>query len=209
MPSRKTRSDTMRTMYELPLPPTPGTEAHVSIALANSVINTGNNVQDALNSPESTTDWLIARGLVSNGSALQSYCQNRLVGLRHHVQAALSVYVSGSGQEPAPATLEGINSALVAAPHSPTLRFTPESGFFRELAHPTTELVEHAMSVIAEDLAALLTGDEAAQLARCEAEPCTRFFLRTHGRRQWCSTRCGDRVRAARAYARKRALITT
>ncbi|MFC4716815.1 CGNR zinc finger domain-containing protein [Glutamicibacter sp. BW77] len=29
-------------------------------------------------------------------------------------------------------------------------------------------------------------------------------FRGTHGRRQWCSTRCGDRVRAARAYARKR-----
>lgn len=194
-------------MYELPLPPSPGAEAHVSIALANSVIRTGNDVQDALNSPESTTDWLIARGLVSDGSALQSYCQNRLVGLRHHLQAALSAYVSG--EELAPSTLEEINSALVAAPHSPLLRFNPESGFFRELAHPTTELVEHAMSAIAEDLAALLTGDEAAQLARCEAEPCERFFLRTHGRRQWCSTRCGDRVRAARAYARKRALITT
>ncbi|MDN5936022.1 MAG: CGNR zinc finger domain-containing protein [Nitrosospira sp.] len=31
-----------------------------------------------------------------------------------------------------------------------------------------------------------------------------RFLLKTHGRRQWCSTRCGDRVRAARSYARKR-----
>ncbi|MDN5704722.1 MAG: hypothetical protein L0K41_03970 [Yaniella sp.] len=27
--------------------------------------------------------------------------------------------------------------------------------------------------------------------------------MRTHARRRWCSTRCGDRVRAARAYARK------
>ncbi|WP_309816129.1 CGNR zinc finger domain-containing protein [Pseudarthrobacter sulfonivorans] len=33
----------------------------------------------------------------------------------------------------------------------------------------------------------------------CEAESCGRFFLRTHARRQWSSTRCGDRVRAARA----------
>ncbi|WP_253250476.1 CGNR zinc finger domain-containing protein [Arthrobacter globiformis] len=28
------------------------------------------------------------------------------------------------------------------------------------------------------------------------------------GRRQWCSNRCGDRVRAARAYARKRAALS-
>ncbi|WP_368732254.1 CGNR zinc finger domain-containing protein [Streptomyces leeuwenhoekii] len=26
-----------------------------------------------------------------------------------------------------------------------------------------------------------------------------------HVRRQWCSTRCGDRARAARAYARRTA----
>ncbi|WP_430408092.1 CGNR zinc finger domain-containing protein [Glutamicibacter halophytocola] len=57
---------------------------------------------------------------------------------------------------------------------------------------------------MAEDAASLLSGDEADQLSQCEAEPCTRFFLRTHGRRQWCSTRCGDRVRAARSYARKK-----
>jgi len=41
------------------------------------------------------------------------------------------------------------------------------------------------------------------------ADFCQRFFLRTHARRQWCSTRCGDRVRAARAYARKRATRTS
>ncbi|MHC5560905.1 CGNR zinc finger domain-containing protein (plasmid) [Kocuria sp. U4B] len=33
--------------------------------------------------------------------------------------------------------------------------------------------------------------------------------MRTHGRRQWCSTRCGDRVRAARAYARKQERSTS
>ncbi|MFC7713379.1 CGNR zinc finger domain-containing protein [Nonomuraea recticatena] len=32
--------------------------------------------------------------------------------------------------------------------------------------------------------------------------PCNRYLLR-HGRRHWCSIRCGDRARAARAYARR------
>ncbi|GAB2883292.1 hypothetical protein GCM10022245_18400 [Streptomyces mayteni] len=40
-------------------------------------------------------------------------------------------------------------------------------------------------------------------LAACGSAPCDRFLLRTHGRRHWCSTRCGDRARAARAYARR------
>ena len=60
------------------------------------------------------------------------------------------------------------------------------------------------ISVIAEDAAVLLAGADAHLLAQCEAELCSRFLLKTHGRRQRCSTRCGDRVRAARSYARKR-----
>lgn len=197
----------MSVMSEIPLPPSPGARDHVSIDLANSVMRTGNQVQEALDTPETTSAWLIARGLVGEGSMLQSYCQNRLVGLRDHVQAAFSAQVAGTPIDTT--TLDGLNAALVAAPYSPLLRFTPESGFFRELEHPTTQFVEHAMSVIAEDTASLLAGDEAPLLTRCEAEPCTRFLLRTHGRRQWCSTRCGDRVRAARAYARKRALVNS
>ena len=47
-------------------------------------------------------------------------------------------------------------------------------------------LIEHAMSVIAEDAVALLAGDEAHLLAQCEADPCSRFLLKTHGRMHWC-----------------------
>lgn len=34
-----------------------------------------------------------------------------------------------------------------------------------------------------------------------------RYLLR-HGRRHWCSVRCGDRARAARAYARRTGAAT-
>ncbi|MFI6014956.1 CGNR zinc finger domain-containing protein [Streptomyces sp. NPDC051243] len=37
---------------------------------------------------------------------------------------------------------------------------------------------------------------------RAAPPPCNRYLFR-HGRRHWCSTRCGDRARAARAYARR------
>lgn len=195
----------MRPMSEMVFPQSPGALDHASIGLANSVYRTGGKEQDELGTPASTSRWLIERGLVAEGSVLQSYCQNRLVGLRGHLQAAFGAFVAGDDVDPG--ALAAINSALVAAPYSPLLRFSPGSGFSREVEHPTTQLVEHSMSVIAEDAASLLSGDEAQLLARCEAESCTRFLLRTHGRRLWCSTRCGDRVRAARAYARKRALL--
>ncbi|MGO1884854.1 MAG: CGNR zinc finger domain-containing protein [Citricoccus sp.] len=190
-------------MMETPLPPSPGASEHSSIDLVNSEIHLpGGRVHEALSTPESTTAWLITRGLVAEGAVLQSYCQNRLVGLREHLRSVFAARVTGGTVDPR--ALDGINAALAAAPNTSLLHFAPEEGFFRSLEHPATQLVEHAMSVVAEDAAALLAGEEAELLAQCEAEPCTRFLLRTHGRRQWCSTRCGDRVRAARSYARKR-----
>src|SRR5699024_1611292 len=53
------------------------------------------------------------------------------------------------------------------------------------------------------DAAALLTGEDARLHDACQAPSCDSFFVRTHERRRWCSTRCGDRVQAARAYEKK------
>ncbi|MFD5231251.1 CGNR zinc finger domain-containing protein [Streptomyces qaidamensis] len=39
-------------------------------------------------------------------------------------------------------------------------------------------------------------------MTACASPPCNRFLLK-RGRRRWCSTRCGDRARADRAYARR------
>lgn len=193
----------MRDMHAMPLPPSPGAREHSSIDLVNSEIRLpGGKSYDALDTPEETTTWLISRGLVNEGAVLQSYCQDRLTGLRSDLRKAFAAHISGSAVDPR--VLNGINAALTAAPNTSLLHYVPGDGFFRSFEHPATRLVEHAMSVIAEDAAALLAGDEAHLLAQCEAEPCSRLLLRTHGRRQWCSTRCGDRVRAARSYARKR-----
>lgn len=193
----------MRYMSEMPLSPSPGTREHSSIDLVNSEIQLpGGKTYDALTTPDETTTWLITRGLVGEGAILQSYCQNRLTGLRSDLRKAFTARICGATIDPR--VLDRINAALAAAPNTSLLHYAPGKGYFRSLEHPVTRLVEHAMSVIAEDAAALLTGDEAHLLAQCEAEPCSRFLLKTHGRRQWCSTRCGDRVRAARSYARKR-----
>lgn len=190
-------------MSEMPLPPSPGTREHCSIDLVNSERQLpGAKAHDALTTPEETTAWLIARGLVGEGASLQSYCQSRLVGLRSDLREAFAAHITGSPVDAR--VLDGINSALVAAPNTSLLHHATGEGFFRSLEHPATRLIEHAMSVIADDAASLLVGDEAHLLAQCEADTCSRFLLKTHGRRQWCSVRCGDRVRAARSYARKR-----
>lgn len=192
----------MRRVSQIPLPTAPGADAHTSLALVNTAVTlpAGKRV-DVLDSPEAATQWLIEHGLVPNSTTLLAYCQNRLTGLRAHVRTIFDAHVEG--EAPPILTLEAINRALERVPSALALRYDPQMGYTREPVHPVTQLVEHALAHISEDAASLVTGEDAALLNRCEAPSCNRFFLRTHARRQWCSTRCGDRVRAARSYARR------
>ena len=193
----------MRIMVGTVLTMAPGALSHSSLALVNSAGHlAGGRSYDELNSPEAATAWLMARDLVGPEAVLRQQCQGRLVSLRADLRDLFAARTAG--QAPAPAAIDALNSALIQAPGALLLRFDPEAGFARAADHPVTQVVEHVMAMIADDAASLLTGDEASQLTSCDADPCQRFFIRTHARRQWCSTRCGDRVRAARAYSRKR-----
>jgi predicted RNA-binding Zn ribbon-like protein len=64
--------------------------------------------------------------------------------------------------------------------------------------------MQRAFAALAEDAIALVCGERRGDLIACEAPGCVRVLLKDHPRRHWCSTRCGDRVRAARHYRRSR-----
>ncbi|WP_029088994.1 CGNR zinc finger domain-containing protein [Brevibacterium album] len=181
----------------------PGAAEHQSLALVNSVSASARGLHDDLDSPEAARAWLLARDLIGPDIVIREYCRKRIIALREDLRELFIAHTGGS--TPSPEAVEGLNRALTSAPGALLLRFDPPAGFTRSADHPVTQAVEHAMALLAEDAAALLTGREASMLASCGAEGCLWFCLRTHARRQWCSTRCGDRVRAARAYARRRA----
>lgn len=195
----------MRTMSETLLADAPGTPEHPSLALVNSAGDVaGGKSYDEMSTPQAAAAWLVARDLVGSDSVLYEHCHGRLVALRVDLRDLFTAHATGN--VPTTSAVHALNSALTCAPGALLLRFDPQEGFTRRADHPVTQIVEHVMAMIAEDAASLLSGDEASQLAFCEAGSCQRFFVRTHARRQWCSTRCGDRVRAARSYARKRSL---
>lgn len=184
-------------------PTVPGTREHPSLALVDTVYGApGAPGHDELSTPEAATAWLIDHGLIAPESGLQEHCQGRLVKLRCDLRDLFAAQVTKD--IPPPQSVEALNRALTTAPAALLLRFDSASRFFRSAEHPVTQAVDHAMAIIAEDAASLLAGDDASRIAACESDSCQQFFLRTHARRQWCSTRCGDRVRAARAYARRR-----
>ncbi|MFD9903070.1 CGNR zinc finger domain-containing protein [Streptomyces sp. NPDC059063] len=182
-------------------PPAPGAERYVALDFANSAIALpGGQFLDLLGTPEAANGWLVARELAPVDAGLQEMCAAQLRTLREQIRSLLASRVDGC---PAPASaLAAVNEALTRAPAASLLHWDATRGLYRAASHPTTQIVEHALAALAADAADLLTGADAERLTACGSTPCNRYLLR-HGRRHWCSTRCGDRARAARAYARR------
>lgn len=184
--------------------PAPGAQRYPGLDLANSAVTLpGNQRLDLLASPADATSWLAERGLAPDDAGLHEICAAKLRALRDPVRALLAASVEG--RTPSPAPLDALNEALTRTPTASMLHWDPVRGPHRATSHPTTQIVDHALAVLASSAADLLAGPDAELLAACGSPPCDRYLLRTHGRRHWCSTRCGDRARALRAYARRTA----
>ncbi|GAA4986455.1 CGNR zinc finger domain-containing protein [Actinopolymorpha pittospori] len=183
------------------LPSAPGAEQYLALDFVNSAISlTGGQLIDLLGTPEAASHWLRERSLAPVGAGVQEMCVTQLRSLREHVRALFAAHTAGL---PAlPAALSAVNDALSRVPTTALLLWDEKRGPHRAAACPTNEILDHALAVIAANAADLLTGPDAEILIACDSTPCNRYLLR-RGRRHWCSTRCGDRARAARAYARR------
>lgn len=182
-------------------PPASGEGEHLSLALANSVVTLpGGHTADLLDTPARTNHWLTRHGLAPADIGMREMCTDQLRALRGQVRSLFAAHVAG--HPAAPAAVAAVNEALTRVPTARLLHWDPATGPYRVPPHPTTEIVGHALALVAADAADLLTAPGAERLTACRSTPCDRFLVR-HGRRHWCSTRCGDRARAARAYTRR------
>ncbi len=181
--------------------PASGAERYPALDFVNSAVALpGGQFIDLLGSPAEADRWLAERGLAPRDVDLREMCATRLRSLREQIRALFAARVCG---RPAPpAALSAVNDALTRTPTAALLEWDERTGPYRAAPHPTTQILDHALAALAADAADLLTGPDAERLTACGSTPCTRYLLR-HGRRHWCSTRCGDRARAARAYARR------
>ncbi|MRH90056.1 hypothetical protein GFY24_21875 [Nocardia sp. SYP-A9097] len=183
------------------LPPAPGAERYLALDFVNSAIALpGGQYIDLLGTPETTNRWLTNRDLAPENAGVQEMCTTQLRALREHVRSLFAARIAGV--TPLPAALSAVNDALTSVPTAALLLWDERNGPHRAAACPPNEILERALATLAADAADLLTSTDAADLTPCDSAPCNRYLLR-HGRRHWCSTRCGDRVRAARAYARR------
>ncbi|MEV5506800.1 CGNR zinc finger domain-containing protein [Streptomyces orinoci] len=182
-------------------PPAPGAEEYLALDFVNSAVALpAGHFIDFLGTPESTNRWLTEHGLAPADAGVQEMCATQLRSLREHIRALFAARVTGL--PPLPAALSAVNDALGRAPTAELLYWDEKNGPYRAAPCPTNEILDRALATLAANAADLLTGPDADRLTSCGSAPCNRYLLR-HGRRHWCSTRCGDRARAARAYARR------
>ncbi|MBB5800958.1 putative RNA-binding Zn ribbon-like protein [Saccharothrix ecbatanensis] len=183
------------------VPPAPGAEDYLALDFVNSAIALpGGQFVDLLGTAGATNQWLTGHGLAPPDAGVQETCATRLRSLREHIRALFVAHVGGLPASPE--AVSALNHALSRAPTAALLLWDEKSGPYRAAPCPTHEILDHALAALAANAADLLTGPDADRLTKCGSSPCNRHLLR-HGRRHWCSTRCGDRARAARAYARR------
>lgn len=182
-------------------PPAPGAEDHLALDFVNSALALpGGQFIDLLGTPAATNQWLFERGLAPADAGVREMCASQLRSLRENLR---SLFAARVAEVPAlPSALSAVNDALSKAPTAALLQWDETTGPYRATPCPTNEILDRALATLAANAADLLTGPDAERLTRCGSPPCNRYLLR-HGRRHWCSTRCGDRARAARAYARR------
>jgi predicted RNA-binding Zn ribbon-like protein len=180
-------------------PPAPGEEISPALALVNTRLMRGGQVADLIADPAAAGGWLASRGLIPPGGRVTGADAVRLRELRESVRALFAARAAGRG--PAASDVGVLNAALAAAPPVPALAWD-ESGPHRAEGAPRAGMATAALARLARAALDLLTASGGPEPAPCGAHGCIRWFLRTHAARQWCSTRCGDRVRAARHYAR-------
>ena len=185
-----------------PVPlPAPGAEQYVALDFVDSAMALpGGQLIDLLGTPAGATRWLVEHGLAPADAELREMCAARLRSLREDLRSLCAARVAGI---PAlRSALSAVNDALSRVPTAALLCWDEHDGPYRAAPHPINEILDHALATLAANGADLLTGPDAERLTACDSPPCNRYLLR-HGRRHWCSIRCGDRARAARAYARR------
>ncbi|MCX5415549.1 CGNR zinc finger domain-containing protein [Streptomyces sp. NBC_00059] len=194
-------------------------ERWLALELVSTIRHDGDGgVADDLATVQGTTHWIQEQGDLLAGHipagelAADENLRRGIIELRQAVRALFARAVSPA--LPSPPDAHRLMSAGQAVAHL-------NSAAERELVAlqmdwpvegvPTTRLLSaendpHVRLVAALARAGIefLSGPQRTQLRSCTAPRCVRYFVKSHGRQEWCKPSCGNRARAARHYRRQR-----
>jgi predicted RNA-binding Zn ribbon-like protein len=177
------------------------------IRLMNTVWADRHGVHDVLLRPRDLVAWLAGTGLATDVRATEADLR-RARELRDALRrlAALRTAdvrpAAGSPIGDLPLAVAAVNTAAERGLTPPRLRL--HDGELRRDDGTGRPPVAAALSSLAVAAIELFTGESGSVLRACLAPGCVLYFVKDHPRREWCSTACGNRARAARYYRRHR-----
>ncbi|MDX3074027.1 CGNR zinc finger domain-containing protein [Streptomyces sp. MI02-7b] len=193
-------------------------ERCLALELVSTIRHDGNGgVVDDLATAEQTAAWLATHGEPSaeatSGLTVDVRLHGEIIALRQAARALFARAVSPAPPSPADArrlipaaeALELLNGCAAAEPVVPQLDWPGDGEPTVRLASSAGDTRTRLVATLARAVIDFLTGPDRARLRACTAPRCVRYFLKTHGRQEWCKPSCGNRARVARHYGRQRA----
>lgn len=185
------------------------------VRLMNTIWADRGGIHDALQTVADLRSWLgaVVAARVEGGEQgdLREVGKSdvaRFVALRDALRrlAALitedSRSAAGSATTAVERAVDDVNDAVAQADPRPKL--SVEGGLLRSAPSGAATPVMRSLASLAAESVDLVTGEERVRLRACYAPGCVLYFVKSHPRREWCSTTCANRVRAARHYQRHR-----
>lgn len=174
-----------------------GEDLSVALSLVNTIRMSRDGEVDLLADAGAYTQWFIDRSLTRRRLRVGSDEIARVAELRSAIRTLFTARIDG--RRPPASTVDTVNACSRLNAVSVTLAWTAE-GPRRGATAGFSDGIDAILATVAADAIHVVTGKLGARLRRCQAPGCVGLFLLNHGRRVWCSTMCGDRVRAARHY---------
>jgi predicted RNA-binding Zn ribbon-like protein len=177
----------------------------LAIELANTLFTDGGRPLDALTTPAALTRWMEANAErigLPLPRRLGTGELERTRELRTIIRALLATAVDSD--PPPAATIRRLNQLAALAPFAARLDWRAGEPPKAHVSLGTAGRLDALLALLAQGAIDVLGGSGAGRLRRCEAPGCINYYLKDHPRRGWCSPKCGNRVRVARHYQRRR-----
>ncbi|MGW2589626.1 CGNR zinc finger domain-containing protein [Streptomyces sp. NPDC001515] len=195
-------------------------ERWLALELASTIRHDGDGgVADDLATVRGTTRWLRAQSGLPAGPGpsgeftADEELRSEIVELRQAVRALFARAVSPGPPSPADAgalppagrALARLNAAAAGEPVVPHLDWPADGVPATRLLSAEEDARVRLLAALARAAIDFLSGPRRESLRACAAPRCVRYFVKSHGRQEWCKPSCGNRARAARHYRRMRA----
>lgn len=190
------------------------------LELVSTIRHDGNGgVADDLATSQSMARWIQQQAEPLTGHAdvaritMSEGLRSEIVELRRAVRALFAQAVSPAPPSradahrlmPAEQALALLNAAAAREAVAPQLDWptgeAPRAGVLSAEPDANVRLV----AALARAAIDFLSGPERERLRACNAPRCVRYFVKSHGRQEWCKPSCGNRARVARHYERHNA----